>query len=172
MIDLLNFISELLGVIYLTVYAAGIYFFRRLNSFTLTFTLVLISYFTQKLIDIPLFNLVSELRQSEDSVIQFNGLLYWYGTWALAECLTVVAILQVHKYLKIPTSDISRKISLVYLSLCIVQVVRYFDRLIELQLFSNLYQVAVPTLNISVAVFFTTYLLQQIWWRHHYGHAN
>lgn len=74
----------------------------------------------------------------------------WYLVWAVSNLVCLYTIWFVHKRFNLNIQALSKFIVLCFFSLCALQVFRYFDRDLGLNLLVDVYRHGVLAINISV----------------------
>ncbi|WP_337879661.1 hypothetical protein [Rheinheimera sp.] len=79
---------------------------------------------------------------------EFRGV--WYLIWAACNLFCLYAIWFVHNRFNLNLQSLAKFVVLCFFSLCALQVLRYFDRDLGLNLLADVYRYGVLAINISV----------------------
>ena len=119
-IDLLFLIADAYTYLISLALLAGLFVFKRLNSFTGTLTILVVFSVVMNEIKEPLYNLALSS--------QYKYVL-WYGTYALLDGVIVGLVYWLHSKMEIQLSAFSRNISELTCILLLLQELGYFDAL-------------------------------------------
>jgi len=109
-------------------------------------------------IHLLLENQLLHLAENPDN----NRLVYngWYLGYAYTDALLVILAIYLCKTRALIIDSVSRMIMISYFCLGMVQLIRYFDRVIlESDKLGDVYSIIVPTINVSVTVLVCVYVV-------------
>jgi len=135
--------------LYMQIFAciAYILYTRKASAFFYCVLAIIIFTGIQYLLEKELLNLA---KNPEYEQLVYNA---WYLGFAYADAVFVIAVLYVCKKQSLEIGNITRMILISYVALGVMQIARYFDRIIlETNSLGELYSVVVPTINISVTL--------------------
>ncbi len=93
---------------------------------------------------------------------QFERLVYnaWYLGFAYTDAVLVILLIYITHKKKLKIDSASRMIMISYVSLGVMQILRYLDRIIlEADKLGAIYSIVVPTINISITVAACAYVV-------------
>lgn len=94
---------------------------------------------------------------------KITGVSFWYVMWASIEILCLWCIYKIHAVYQLPASKLTRYIMVCFLSLCVLQFMRYADRVVfDTNLLAAVYKYVIVSINISVVPFAIFWLTKDI----------
>ncbi len=153
-------INNFLPFIYAAIFITSLLYFRAFSSLMITSVFFTLLEFSDSIIDPILWKIV------QTDVLLFGINMkheVWAGTWISLNTLVLVLINKSHERLNIAKSNNTQLLCLLLVGVSVFIAIRYINGItIKLEVFSHLYEFALPIINLSMGLFLISALIWNI----------